>query len=437
MKIAHSSLAPLALVLLLPLPALGQPVPEPAPEAAPEPQPDPASETAPDTASESAPDPAAAPDTEAAPALAPEATAEPAPGIQVAYDKGLSITSADGQYALTLGVRGQLRAELLRPDGAGEFQAHFLIPRMRLQLEGHALGPANTYKVEFELSGSGSPNLKDYFVDHAFSPALRLRVGQWKRPFNRQELVSDFGSAFLERSITNGFAGGGRDLGIAVHNGYEKSPDGVEWALGVFNGTGDRGRQSLDCDDITDITTCTPTTPSNVPTDFGPVVVARVGWNQGGIKGYSEGDVEGGPLRLAVGASYKADLQDLAEDDAGDLQIQHAAEADFMVKIEGYDLSGAVLLVKRGSADPLLGFYVQPGAFVLPKQVQLAARFGWHQVNTDTDENRLEALGAINWYFAGHSYKWMTDAGIVQTMAGDGAEDLTDFQARTQLQIVF
>jgi hypothetical protein len=31
----------------------------------------------------------------------------------------------------------------------------------------------------------------------------------------------------------------------------------------------------------------------------------------------------------------------------------------------------------------------------------------------------------------------MTDAGIVQTMAGEGAADVTDFQARTQLQLVF
>lgn len=412
MKIAHSSVALLAPVLLLTAPALGQPAPEPAPEAAPAAQPEPAPEAVPVPASETA----------------------PTPGIQVAYDKGLSIKSADGQYALKLGVRAQLRAEVLRTEAADELQARFLLPRMRLQLDGHALGPANAYKLEFELSGSGNPNLKDYYVDHAFSPALRLRVGQWKRPFNRQELVSDFASAFLERSITNGFAGGGRDLGIAVHNGYEKSPEGLEWAFGVFNGTGDRGRQTLDCEDIMDITTCTPTTPSNVPADFGPILVARVGWNQGGIKGYSEGDYEGGPLRLAVGASYKADLRDLAEDANGDLQIQHAAEVDAMVKLQGFDLSGAVLLVKRGSADPLFGFYVQPGAFVLPKQVQLAARFGWHQDDRDMIDSRMEAMGAINWFFSGHSYKWMTDFGVVQTAA---AEDVTDFQARTQLQLVF
>jgi hypothetical protein len=408
-----------SVMALIPVSASGQTTPEEA------------------TAPASAPEPAAEPATEPAPAVEP-ATAPaiaPAPAVQVEYDKGLSITTADGQYALGIGVRAQLRAELLRTEEAGELQARFLIPRMRLQLDGHAFGPDNAYKVEFELSGSGSPNLKDYYVDHAFSPALRLRVGQWKRPFNRQELVSDFGSAFLERSITNGFAGGGRDLGLAVHNGYEKSPEGIEWALGVFNGTGDRARQGLACDDVMDISTCTPTTPSNVPEDFGPMVVVRVGWNQGGIKGYGEGDLEGGPLRLAVGASYKADLGDLDEDAAGDLQIQHAAEIDGMVKIEGYDVSGAVFWVKQGSADALLGAYGQAGAFVLPGRIQVAARAGWHQVDTVMDIDRMEVLGAFNWYVAGHAYKWMTDAGIVQDLGAAGGG--TDFQARTQLQIVF
>jgi hypothetical protein len=50
------------------------------------------------------------------------------------------------------------------------------------------------------------------------------------------------------------------------------------------------------------------------------------------------------------------------------------------------------------------------------------------------DIDRLEALGAINWFFDGHALKWMTDAGIVQTMSAD---DVTDFQARTQLQFLF
>jgi len=424
MKISYILSTALAFALVLPVPAHAQPVP---PEtAAPEPPPAP-----------EAPEPAPAPEAPALvvapePAEPPEPVVAPVGGVQVKYDKGLSITSEDGLYALNVWVRGQLRGELVRTEAAGELQTRFLIPRLRVPIEGHALGSNHRYKVEFELSGSGNPGLKDYYVDHAFSDALRLRVGQWKKPFNRQELVSDFGSEFLERSITNGFVGAGRDLGIALHNGYEKSPEGIEWAAGVFNGTTERSRQSLACTDPTDVTTCTPTAPSNVPADFGPMLVARVGWNHGGIKGYNEGDLEGGPLRVAVAAGYKVDLRDLEEDDAGDLQLQHAAEADFMVKAHGYALSGAAMLVKQASDDPLLGFYGQASAFVLPKQIQIAARFSFLQVNTDSD--RIETLGAISWFFDGHAYKWMTDAGIVQTMADD---DVTDFQARTQLQFLF
>lgn len=421
MKVPYSLFTAIAFALLS-APAHAQPVPPEAtaPEASalpPEPLPAP-----------EAPAPMVAPE----PAEPPEPAVAPAGAIQVKYDKGLSITTEDGLYALNVWVRGQLRAELVRTEAAGELQSRFLIPRLRVPIEGHALGANHRYKVEFELSGSGNPGLRDYYVDHAFSDALRLRLGQWKKPFNRQELVSDFGSEFLERSITNGFVGAGRDLGLALHNGYERSPEGIEWAAGVFNGTTDRSRQSLTCTDPTDITTCTPTAPSNVPADLGPMLVARVGWNHGGIKGYNEGDLEGGPLRVAVAAGYKVDLRDLEEDAAGDLQLQHAAEADFMVKAHGYALSGAAMVVKQASADPLLGFYGQASAFVLPKQIQLAARFSFLQVNTDSD--RIETLGGISWFFHGHAYKWMTDAGIVQTMAG---EDVTDFQARTQLQFLF
>ena len=46
----------------------------------------------------------------------------------------------------------------------------------------------------------------------------------------------------------------------------------------------------------------------------------------------------------------------------------------------------------------------------------------------------VEALGAINWYFQGHAYKWMTDAGIVHRDDDSGE---TDFQLRTQIQTLF
>lgn len=365
-----------------------------------------------------------------APVVQPEAESR---GVAIEYDKGLEITGDNGAYQLKLGIRNQLRAQLTRTEAAGELEVAFLIPRLRLQFSGYAFGEANGYKIEYDVSSSGSPSLKDAFYERTFSPALRLRVGQWKRPFSRQQLVSDFGSEFLERAITDRFAGAGRDLGLAVHNNYEKSPDGLEWAFGVFNSTGERGQQTLDCDDPTDVSTCVPSRPSNVPDDFGPELVARVGWNYGGIKGYSEGDLEGGPLRVAVAASYQNNLRDLDEDAAGDLQMEQAAEADFILKAYGYDLSGAVYWVKDGVGDALLGFYAQGGAFVVPETVQLAARFATHELDAD-DGSRRELLGAINWYFSGHAFKWMLDGGILQTVDD---ETETDVQVRTQLQFVF
>jgi hypothetical protein len=250
---------------------------------------------------------------------APPPAEEEDPALKTRYDKGFVLESADGQFHLKTGLRTQLRFESRKVIDGGEFNSNFGLPRIRLQLEGHAYGKANAYKVEFDFANKGFSLLKDFFYEHAFSDKLRLRLGQWKKPINRQELISDFGSEFLERSITNEFIGGGRDQGLAVHNNYEKSPEGIEWAVGVFNGSSDRPRFSateLDCEDPTDVTTCTvtPGTPSNVPSDFGPLMVARVGFNKGGIKGYTDSDLEGGPLRFAVAASYAVNLGDLAED---------------------------------------------------------------------------------------------------------------------------
>src|SRR6185503_15559600 len=149
----------------------------------------------------------------------PTAMPEEAPTVSAKYDKGFTLATSDEEFELKAGVRSQFRIEIFRADqDDAEFQSHFVVPRLRLQLEGFAFGKDNTYKVEFDMANKGSALLKDFFVNH---------------PFSRHEIVSDFGSEFNERAIANESAGAGRDLGVAVHNGYEKSPDGIEWAVGL------------------------------------------------------------------------------------------------------------------------------------------------------------------------------------------------------------
>jgi hypothetical protein len=51
----------------------------------------------------------------------------------------------------------------------------------------------------------------------------------------------------------------------------------------------------------------------------------------------------------------------------------------------------------------------------------------------------MELLGAFNWYFEGHSWKWATDFGIVQGLGEeDGADaDAPDVRIRTMAQLTF
>lgn len=366
--------------------------------------------------------------------------------ISVAYDKGVLLRSDDETLELRINLRNQFRFESTRPtEDNAQFVSHFLIPRSRLQADGFVFGATNRYKLEFSFGDTGGFSfVKDLYVEKRLGGPAWIRVGQWKRPFNRQEMVSDFASEFNERANTATFAGGGRDLGVAIHNEYEKSPEGLEWVVGVFNGfNGGADRPSLTTtckqSPMTSAITCVNSAPTTVPADFGPAVVARVGWNSGRIRGYSEGDLESGPPRIAVGLSYKIDLANFAKgkEDSVAHNLSHGVEADAMFKVDGFGVELGAYLMKLKSGDSQFAVLAQPGYFVVPKHAQVAARFALAPIGT---RKQIEGRAAFNWYWEGHAWKWATDAGFVQLTGTDPmtmATDKPDLQFRTMLQLTF
>ena len=356
------------------------------------------------------------------------AHAEP-PDLVATYDKGIVLATDDGRVRARLALRNQFRVEVTRPtDDGAETSSRLYIPRARIQLEGNVFGADTRYKLELAIGDRGSFSfVRDLFVDQRVGATpVWLRFGQWKRPFNRQELVADFASELNERAITADFAGGGRDVGVAIHNDYETSPDGLEWAFGVFNGFSggaDRPVIATTCVDDMVVIDCTTPPPTTVPTDFSPALVARAGWNLGGIKGYSEADLEGGPLRLAVGVSYKIDLADAA----GGAQ-SHGLEADALLKVHGFDLQVGAYLMKLAGADAEVAGFVQAGQFLVPRRAQVAARVA--AVPIAGDRMLVEARGAFNWFREGHRWKWATDLGVLHA----GSSDL---QLRSMAQLTF
>jgi hypothetical protein len=362
------------------------------------------------------------------------------PPLSVTYDKGILFKTEDESFEARLSLRSQTRFELARSleDGA-EFQSKFSVTRIRLQLEGNVFGKDNRYKLEVGLADRGSFSYaKDFFVEKKLG-GLWVRFGQWKRPFSRQELVSDFSGTFNERSIANELAGGGRDIGIAVHNDYEKTPEGIEWVVGLFNGFSggnDRPKIATTCeqDPVSLEITCTNGVPTTLPTDFSPAGVIRVGYNKGKVKGYTEIDTDGGPLRFGVAANYKIDLADLGKGGESSVgkNLSHGIGVDAIVKVNGLDAMVGGFAMKLKSADMAFAAFAQLGYMVVPKKVHVGGRFAFREI-AGTDNKELEVRAALNYLFAGHAFKIATDGGFLKVTGGGDPE----IQIRSMVQLTF
>jgi hypothetical protein len=376
------------------------------------------------------------------------------PAVHATYDGGVKLESDDGTYELKIQFRSQIRFESTRvlddtmPGGASsQFQNKFYAPRTRLQAEGYVFGKTNRYKVELGMGESGSFSfVKDVFIEKELVPKTYLRVGQWKRPFNRSEFVSDFSSIFNERSIQNELAGGGRDLGAAIHNDYEKTPEGLDYVVGIFNGfsgASDRPGSTTTIgsmcttNPINGDVTCVNGRPTNFPADFGPTLVVRGDLNSAKMKGLSEGDLEGGPLRYSVGAAYKVDLANFSKrgkDSVAD-NMSHGLELDAMIKALGFSVDAGVVFMKLKDADWLRGMFVQPSYMAVPKKVLVALRFA--AITEKDDRKQLELRAALDYLFHGHTWKIASDIGFLKRTEDPMtmATDKPDLQARIMMQL--
>jgi len=375
------------------------------------------------------------------------ATADDAPKAK----KGSSfvIKSADGNSKLKVGGRVQVRYTYDGKEGIGngaDDRSNFAIQRARLKLSGHLFTKKLRYKYQHDM-GKGKVSPKDFWADYELVDKwVHVRAGQWKRPFSRQQINSSGKLEMTDRAITDKKFHGGRDIGIALHNNYEKSPE-IEYVLGVFNGTG----------------------TSEIPHRFTPTLALRLGYNYGGIKGYSEGDMAGGGLRFGIGASalMNMDLDDDKSDDSAML-----AEVDFILKIAGFSTSGAFYLAQTDGKAALdgsdqtrmlgdkdirkgMGFHAQMG-YMISKTYQPVVRYSmvmydkYDALKEEDDPNDKDKVIIVDdarakasyselavgfaWYFHKHKVKWQTEFAMTDEKDDDKDGDMV---VRSQLQLAF
>jgi hypothetical protein len=411
-------------------PAAPVPVPAPAPVAAvPLAEPAPVVDVPPPPAVAPAPLPPATLDVAPSPpAAAPsEASKGAAPPDDKKVIKGFIIASDDGNWSMKVGAHVQVRLTYERLEvGDPKDKIAFSLPRLRVQLNGTALTKDLGYNLLLSWDNGGIPALRDAFFDYRVHDQVRIRAGQGRKPFDREELTPDSKLEFAERSIVARAFGQGRDLGVTVHNGYDKSPV-FEYALGLFNGTSEKTVFTIDDEKDT-------LSGTNVPTRFHPALVARAGYNHGNIKGYSEADLEGGKLRFAAAAGTRVNFNADNDSTSG-----LAANVDMMLKAHGVSVTGAVFFAWASSgkfADQEYGgagFRGQVG-YTIAKLVQPAFRYARVMPKGDANDTQ-ELLGTVNFYPYGQDFSVQANGGAILTETATGTT--TNGLVRVQGQVAF
>ena len=116
-------------------------------------------------------------------ALAPAAQAQ---GVQLKSD------------AVELRITGRLQVQYNQTSVPDQIYSTFFVRRARITAE-VKINDFIEGKIQPEY-GEGTVSLRDAYVDFIFSPAFRFRAGQFKRPFDRFELVSSTQILVIERT---------------------------------------------------------------------------------------------------------------------------------------------------------------------------------------------------------------------------------------------
>jgi len=391
------------------------------------------------------------------------------------------VHSADSSAVLNLRMAAQLRMDWESNDGGVRADRH-----SRLTMQARRVRPTVALelpkqKLRFYLHISttpGSLELMDCYFNYRYRENLRFRVGQYKTPFTRYRIQSFQRLTFVDWAVVTKYFGAERQMGLAVHNGYE-TPPRWGYVLGVFNGVNMRashavglagvyGEPSVNRSDLAD---------PGPKAEFHPELFGHLSLNTGGIDVHSDSDERRQGWRSSFAASVAWDLD---PDQYRDLALRFAPEmlfkcdgASFMSVgyigfgpidnslrtrlamvgwlvqtslrlTDRYEFSLRYALVDIDDAVLDDAFY-RAGRLIETAQKQLDDS-ALSQEKFDSVSKRYRDAGRItreqevtagfNIYLQGHALKWQSDLGLLhRTLRDTDATD--DIVVSSQIQIAF
>jgi len=370
--------------------------------------------------------------------------------IEVSYKKpgdGFKLSTKDGLFSLRMRLRAQFQLSV--NDTTDELTAtDFRIRRLRFYWDGNAFTPWFLYYVQVSADNGSDLQLRDAYFDAAYKTVYGQvsvpRVGQFKVPYNREELTSSSELQLVERSIVNEQFALGRDIGTAL---YGVLGNYATYGFGVFDGN---GRNALSTDSNLLYVGRVMLTPccgelkysnSSFPASGDYKIEPNFGEDKPLIAiGVAGAGMEGLNIDRKTPDAAIAERFDEIGIIAGDF-AQFTADLNF--KYEGFSVEGEydarwISPDQAASISTVFdqGFRVQSGVFLLPKLVEVAGRFALIDFDDDVPGPDLsyEITPGLNFYMS-RSHKWkiqLSYSFIKNTFTNAGDIDENIFRAQLQ-----
>jgi len=369
-------------------------------------------------------------------------------GLTAGWSEHFYLASPDGRFKIQLEGQMQFRWIYSYHDIPDHHVHGFENTRTKLTFRGHAFNPDLTYLIRGDFArNGGSLLLEDAWLQYRINADWVARIGQFKLPFNREELVSSAKQLAVERSLVSENTNIGRSQGVELI--YARDDWKVLFAIhdGIQESYGDFGIQG----------TLGPNTPWST-TDTEWAIGARYErlfageWEQ--FDDFTSPPGEEFGLLWGIAAVTQQAEYGTGAGPVRDEPRLLAATTDLSAEWGGTNLFASLTWAYTDNPQyphiTIWGFMLQGGVYFTPR-LELFSRYeyGWWDSDVqDFADLHVITFGA-NYYLKEHDAKWTTDIGFgigrVENnwdsdiagwrTDGNGADPQIVF--RTQFQLLF
>lgn len=370
----------------------------------------------------------------------------------VAYrpGKGFTFTSPDAKFQLSLGGRGQFYYQYLDRDdvnGPANEVSTYRIRRFKAFMGGYAYTRTLTYRVQVDLSKSGTAQmLEEAWINYRFIEEARIQAGQFKMPFARGELTSDGALQFVDRANAVDSFKPSYDIGVMVQG---KVAGGLlAYNAGFFNGAGQGGTRTTNSGAWAVLNPFgeMPYNEPDLANTIHPLASVGAGYfantlKRNGNATFLDTTTSTPPYAGSNGWLGKAAANTTIFDNTERVDVGTYG-FDAMFKWRGFSAAGEYFGGKaegqgRGGSVHARGYYMQTGYFLIPKHLEVAARYSSVDPNRDKPQDiQVEVTGAVSYYFQGHNLKIQGDYANIHTQVA-GKQPTDDKRVRVQAQLAF